>query len=133
MPKVDVQVSGTWRSDPGVELAANYVVTNAIANSGPQPLGRNLSSGNVTVNLIPPGTLYSDRRNNIDFRVAKILRFGRTRTQVGIDIYNVLNTDTVTAYNAAYVAPTATSPSSWLTPTTIATARYVKFNFQIDF
>ena len=64
------------------------MVTNAIANSGPQPLGRNLSSGNITVNLIAPGTLYGDRRNNIDFRVAKILRFGRTRTQVGLDLYN---------------------------------------------
>ena len=71
VPKVDVQVSGTWRSDPGTEIQANYVVTNAIANSGPQPLGRNLSSGNITVNLIPQGTLYSDRRNNIDFRVGE--------------------------------------------------------------
>jgi hypothetical protein len=133
LPKVDVQVSGTWRSDPGTEIQANYTVTNAIANSGPQPLGRNLSSGSITVNLIPQGTVYSDRRNNIDFRAAKILRFGRTRTQVGIDVYNVLNSDTVTLYNAAYVAPTATAPSNWLTPTGIATARYVKFNLQLDF
>ncbi|MEO8258962.1 MAG: carboxypeptidase regulatory-like domain-containing protein [Acidobacteriota bacterium] len=133
VPKVDLQVSATWRSDPGTELAANYVVNNAIANSGPQPLGRNLSSGNVTVNLIPNATLYSDRRNNIDFRAAKIFRFGRTRTQVGIDIYNVLNSDTVTAYNNSYLGPTATSPSVWLTPTGIATARYMKFNAQIDF
>jgi hypothetical protein len=133
VPKVDVQVSGTWRSDPGNEIAANYVVSNAVANSGPQPLGRNLSSGNITVNLIPNATLYSDRRNNIDFRVAKILRFGRTRTQVGIDIYNVMNSDTITAYNAAYVAPTATAPSSWLVPSAVATARYIKFNAQIDF
>ena len=58
VPKVDVQVAATWRSDPGTEIQANYVVTNAIANSGPQPLGRNLSSGNITVNLIPQGTLY---------------------------------------------------------------------------
>ena len=116
MPKVDVQVSGTWRSDPGTEIQANMVVTSAIANSGPQPLGRNLSSGNITVNLIPQGTLYSDRRNNIDFRVSKILRFGRTRTQVGIDIYNILNSDTITSYNTAYVAPTATAGSNWLTP-----------------
>ena len=105
-------------------------MTNAIAAPS---LGRNLSSGNVTVNLIPPSTLYADRRNNIDFRVAKILRFGRTRTQVGIDLYNVLNSDTVTAYNVSYVAPTATSPSVWLTPTGIATARYVRFNMQVDF
>jgi hypothetical protein len=133
LPKVDVQLSGTWRSDPGTEIQANETVTNAIANSGPQPLGRNLSSGNITVNLIPQGTLYSDRLNNIDFRAAKILRFGRMRTQVGIDVYNVLNSDTVTTYNLAYVAPTATASSNWLTPSTIATARFVKFNLQLDF
>ena len=46
------------------------------------------NAANVTVNLIPPGALYGPRRNNLDFRVAKILRYGRTRTQVGIDIYN---------------------------------------------
>ena len=45
-------MAATWRSDPGPALVANYTVTNAIANSGPQPLGRNLSSGNITVNLI---------------------------------------------------------------------------------
>jgi hypothetical protein len=41
------------------------------------------NAANVTVNLIQPGTLYGSRRNNLDFRVAKILRYGRTRTQVG--------------------------------------------------
>ncbi len=133
VPKVDVQLSGTWRSDPGTEIQANYVVTNAIANSGPQPLGRNLSSGNITVNLIPQGTLYSDRRNNIDFRAAKLLRFQRMRLQVGIDVYNVLNSDTVTSYNLAYIAPTATAGSNWLTPTGIATARFAKVNVQVDF
>jgi len=91
-------------------------------------LGRNLSSGNVTVNLIQPGTLYADRRNVLDFRAAKIFRFGRARTQVGIDIYNVTNTDVVTSYNNAYVPNGA-----WRTPTTIQPARYVKLNAQIDF
>jgi len=133
VPKADVQVSATWRSDPGTEIQANYVVTNAIANSGPQPLGRDLSSGNITVNLIPQGTLYSDRRNNIDMRVAKILRFRQTRTLVGVDIYNILNSDTITSYNFAYVAPTATAPSNWLAPSGIATARFVKFTIQVDF
>jgi hypothetical protein len=128
VPKLDIQVSGTWRSDAGPELQANYVVTTAIANSGPQPLGRNLSSGNVTVNLIPNGTLYGDRRNNIDLRVSKILRFGRTRTQVGVDVYNITNGDYVNTYNNAYVPNGA-----WLVPSTIATARYAKFTAQIDF
>src|SRR4030095_13578597 len=82
VPKIDLQVSGTWRSDPGPDLAANYVVSNAIAAPC---LGRNLSSANVTVTLIPPGTVYGARQNNLDLRIAKILRFSRTRTQVGMD------------------------------------------------
>ena len=31
VPKVDIQISATWRSDPGEELRADYVVTNAVA------------------------------------------------------------------------------------------------------
>ena len=102
MPKIDLQVSGTWRSDPGPELAANYVVTNAIALPS---LGRNLSSGNVTVNLVEPGTLYGARINNVDMRVAKIFRFRGTRAQVGVDIYNLLNTDVVTPTTTATARP----------------------------
>ena len=125
VPKVDLQVSGTWRSDAGDELRADYVVTNAIAAPS---LGRNLSSGNVTVNLIPRGTLYGSRKNNFDIRVAKILRFGSTRTQVGVDIYNLMNSDAVTTYNNGY-SPTG----AWLTPTAIAPARYARLNLQLDF
>jgi hypothetical protein len=131
IPKADVQVAATWRSDPGPAITANYVVTNAIANSGPQPLGRNLSSGNITVNLIPPGTLYGDRINNLDFRVAKVFRYHRTRMQAGVDIYNILNSDAVTTYSAGYVPPPTTV--AWPTPATILAARYAKISVQVDF
>jgi hypothetical protein len=130
IPKVDVQVSGTWRSDPGDELRADYVVTSAAARPS---LGRDLSSGNVTVNLVPRGTLYGARVNNMDLRIAKIFRFGGTRAQFGADLYNLLNTDVVTAYNNGYTAPTATQGSIWLTPTAILPARYVRLNMQLDF
>jgi len=130
VPKVDVQASLTWRSDPGDELRADYVVTSAIARPS---LGRDLSAGNVTVNLVPRGTLYGSRVNNVDIRLAKILRFGQYRTQFGMDVYNLLNNDAVTAYNNGYTAPTAGRPSVWLTPTAILPARYVRLNMQIDF
>jgi hypothetical protein len=61
------------------------------------------------VNLIAPQTYFADRRNNIDFRVAKIFRYNRTRTQVGVDIYNVTNTDVITGFNQGFVAG-----GSWL-------------------
>ena len=129
IPKVDVQVSGTWASIPGASLSANFVATNAWIAAGPQPLGRNLSgAANVTVNLIEPFTIFADRRNNIDFRVAKILRYGRTRTQVGLDLYNLTNTDVVTGYNESFVAG-----GPWLRPTAIQPARYARISAQIDF
>jgi hypothetical protein len=82
----------------------------------------------VTVNLIEPGTLYANRRNNIDVRLAKILRIAGTRTQVGVDVYNLMNTDAVTGFNNGY------SPNgAWLTPTSIAPARYARINVQLDF
>src|ERR1044071_100186 len=125
IPKADVQASLTWRSDPRDELRADYVVTSAVAQAS---LGRPLSSGNVTVNLIPRGTLYGSRVNNIDVRLAKILRFGQYRTQVGVDVYNVTNNDSVTMYNNGYSAPSAGRPSVWLTPTQILPARYIRLN-----
>src|SRR4029079_18794444 len=130
IPKADVQVSGTWSSTPGNTLAANYTVTSAIAllNNTPQPLGRGLSSGNVTVNLIEPNTIFADRRNNIDFRIAKIFRYNPARHQVGVDIYNVTNTDVVTSYNESF-----TPGGKWLTPTGIQPARYPRISAQFDF
>jgi hypothetical protein len=127
IPRIAVQVSGTWASNPGQSLAANYTVANSAVKTS---LLRDLSNSaaNVSVNLIPPSTLYSDRRNNLDFRVSKILRYGRTRTQVGLDIYNVTNTDVVTGFNQTFVPG-----GSWLTPTDIQPARYMRANVQFDF
>ena len=110
---------------PGPQLAANYRDQCEIA-AGPQPLNR-VRRLQRHGELDPAGTLYADRRNNLDFRVADP-RFGRTDS-VGLDIYNVTNTDVVTSYNQAF-SPTSTT---WLTPTGIQPARYVKVSGQFDF
>jgi hypothetical protein len=123
-------VSGTWVSIPGDSLRADFTVTNPWIAAGPQPLGRLLSGAPTrTVNLIAPATLWGERNNNIDLRVAKILRFGGTRTQIGVDIFNLVNADTVTNYNYGFVP----GSSSWLTPTTIVPARYARISVQFDF
>jgi hypothetical protein len=129
IPRLDVQVSGTWRSNPGDSLAANFVVNNATANAGPQPLGRNLSDGNVTVNLLEPNTLFAERQNVLDFRIAKIFRYGRTRAQVGVDIYNALNNDVATTQTQTF----STTSTAWLRPTAILPARFARISAQFDF
>jgi hypothetical protein len=131
IPRIDLQVSGTWRSNPGDSLDANFVTTDTYLrnNPGPQPLGRNLSDGSVTVNLLEPFTLFAERQNVLDFRVAKIFRYGRTRSQVGFDIYNALNNDVATAQTETF----STTSTAWLRPTAIIPARYVRISAQFDF
>jgi hypothetical protein len=137
IPKVGVQVSGTFRSDPGGLLAAVYSVNSAIANQGPQPLGRNLSNNVpfVLVNLIAPGTLYGDRVNELDFKVTKILKLGRTRTMVAMEMYNALNSDAILTRNQFFNPniPPGSGPSAWLAPQSVLTPRFLKLSAQVDF
>ena len=127
IPRVDVQVSGTFQSKPGAQLQANYGVPNALVVPS---LGRNLAGNlpNVTVNLIEPGTLYGDRVNQLDLRVGKILKFGRVRTNVGIDVYNVFNASPILIYNSAFI-----QNGPWLTPISVMTARFARIGAQVDF
>ena len=124
IPRIEVQVAGTFQSIPGGLLPANYVLTTAEAA---RSLGRPLagSAANMTVNVIEPGAAYGERINQVDLRFGKILRFGRTRTNVSLDIFNALNIDTVTAQNNNYA-------TLWR-PTTILQARFFKVSAQIDF
>ena len=127
VPKVDVQLAATFQSKPGAMLAANYAAPNAIVAPS---LGRDLSgnAANVTVNLVAPGTQYGDRVNQLDCRVAKTLKYGRSRTLLALDIYNALNSSAVLTYNNTYVPA-----GPWLQPLTILTPRFFKFTAEIEF
>ena len=129
LPKVDVQVSSTFQSIPGTPISANKVYQNAEVRPS---LGRDLSAGaaNVTVNLVHPGTVYGDRLNLLDLRFGKVLKFGRTRSVISLDLYNTLNSSAVIGENTTYVNAT---PTGWRIPTSIVPARFAKFSLQLDF
>jgi len=127
VPKIDVQVSGTMQSIPGATLAANFNVPTATAA---QSLGR-LLAGNAafaSVNLVAPGSVLGDRVNQLDLRAGKVLRFGHTRMQVGVDLYNALNSSAIQTYNQTFI-----QNGNWLTPTLILPARFAKLTAQVDF
>ena len=139
MPRVDVLISATMRSQPattpagavamnGTSLAANYNVSNAIVQA---QLGRPLVGGaqNVSVNLLKPGQQYQDRLNAVDVRFAKTLRFGQRRADVGIDLYNLFNGNTATGYDQGF----GTDGATWLRPTAVLNPRFVRFNVTFDF
>jgi hypothetical protein len=127
IPRIDVQLSATFQSKPGAMLAANYAASNAEVVPA---LGRNLSgnAANVTVNLVAPGEMYGDRINQLDVRVAKVVRYRGSRTQIALEIYNTLNSSAVLTYDNTFVPGGA-----WLQPQTILTPRFLKIAAEFDF
>jgi hypothetical protein len=140
IPKIDVLISGTVRSQPPLQLTASWQVPNSViaASLGHLPVGAT-ATGTTTLQLLPlsdSNKLYADqRRTQIDMRFAKVLRFGRTRSDIGIDLYNLLNTNYATGFNTTYVYTTDNTarPAGWGTPTGIFQPRFVRFNFTLDF
>jgi hypothetical protein len=132
IPKIDVLFATTFRSDQGGKLAANYTIPFAVAQAG--GLTHAYANGvSPVVNLIQPGALYGDRVNELDFKLAKVLRFGRTRTNVGFEVYNALNSADTLTYNQTYNPNTPAGPGGWLQPTQIMTPRFFKVTAQFDF
>jgi hypothetical protein len=128
VPKIDVQLSASYQGVPGRERAANYTATNATI----APLiGRNLSGGAATksVQLLAPQQFFDDRLNLLDMRFGKIFRFGTRRAQVSLDLFNVLNNNSLQNANSTYNGPT----SPWEIPTQIPGARLMKITGQFEF
>ena len=132
VPKVDVLVSGTLRSDQGAPLSANWNAPVALVSAA---LGRPAAVAGTTVpiSLVRPGEVWGDRVNALDLRFAKILRFGRVRYNVGIDIINATNADTILTYTQTFNPAIVSGAGSWLAPTSVLTPRFVKVGAQIDF
>jgi hypothetical protein len=142
VPKIDVLVSASMRSietspggtaSNGLSLAANYVVRNDIIVQSLGRLPANAAANqNTTLNLLKPGELYTlSRINLVDMRFAKILRFAGRRTDVGIDLYNLFNSNVTTAYQQTYEYQT--NGAAWLTPTAIAAPRLARFHVTFNF
>ena len=124
IPKVDVQVSGTFQNQPGAQLAANIVNFPAASTT----LGRAFTGAPTGrgFNLVPAGEVFIERLNQIDFRIAKLFRLNTTRTSINFDFYNVTNSNSVLTENATFGA-------AWRTPQSILLPRLFKISAQFDF
>jgi hypothetical protein len=115
-------------------VTANWQVPNTTIQpllGGTLPPGL-LATGNSTINLIDSDhRIYADnRRTQVDMRFAKVLRFGRTRTDVGVDLWNLFNTNYATGYQGTF---TTASDSTWGQPNAIYPPRFVRLNFTVTF
>ena len=146
VPKIDVLLSGTFRSLPypgnefpsvqsqslGGTATGLFLGIPGVDNTN---LGRPLASGIPVefLQIVEPGKLYGDRLSSIDLRFGKILRYGNNRTMINFDIYNLLNSNTTEVFQRTYSPPSTTPRSTYLDPLQIMSARFFKISAQFDF
>ena len=70
-------------------------------------------------------------------KFAKNIRFANRRLQLGVDVYNIFNSDAITGYNGTYTIDNPNTPTveanGWLDPQSLISPRYVRFQVQFDF
>ena len=122
----DFAAGVSYQDLPGVPISADHVVTNAaIAPS----LGRDLAAGvraTRTVQLIEPHTMRENRRRQLDLRVTRSFRVGRSRVLGTFEAFNALNANSVLRLTTRYGA-------AWLRPNEIVVGRLLKVGTQITF
>jgi len=79
------------------------------------------------VPLVPPGTMYGARLNQVDVRVAKDFKLqAGVSVQGYVDVYNLLNGNTTLAQNNTF-------GPLWQNPTAFLGARQGKFGVLVKF
>ena len=131
IPKIDVQLGASYQSIPGIEYSAVYAAPNSDVSRPVDQggLGRLPSGGVITgttsLNVIAPGTTYGPRFNQIDLRLGKVVRFSNRKAVVSLDMFNILNDDTISGASATY--------ATWLAPTSVVAPRLFKVSLTFDF
>jgi hypothetical protein len=115
---LDFQIGATLQSYAGLPLAVNWAVPANLF-----PGGRTQS---VTVNLVPPGSKYLERWNQLDFSVRRVFRLGKVRVDGALDIFNALNTNVVLSENQNF-------GSTLGQPQAILQGRLLRISNQIKF
>jgi hypothetical protein len=125
------RTSATLKSLPGPQITAAATYTSAqIDQLG---LGRPLAGSvpTLTIDLVPPGTMYGERLTQVDWRLSKALQlWGTRRLNLNFDLFNLFNESTVLNQNNSYAV---TGASSWLYPTLVVGGRLMKVSGQLNF
>ena len=122
IPRIDVQVSGTFQNLPGAELTASNNTAVATTTLG-RPFA--LNAPFRAFNIVRSGDVFIERLNQIDLRVGKLFRMAGTRTAINFDFYNVMNSNSV-------ISEVNTFGAGWRRPTSILQPRLFKMNLQFD-
>jgi hypothetical protein len=167
IPKVDVLVSTVFQMVPGAAIGASFTYnknditwnaasagratepcTGAAAAAGTGCLGTARNTQTVVVPLLLANEIMGERTTIFDLKLAKNIRFQNKRATVGVDIYNVFNSDAINSYNGTISGsfvngvwvPAVDNPATpnndgnqWLNPTGLVSPRFVRLSVQFNF
>lgn len=106
---------------PGPDISANFNITSAIAG---QQL--NTPGGTIAIDLLPPEVYFLPYQRKVDLRFMRRFQQGRVRIAPLVDIFNLLNANTVTAVNQTCCS------SRYMDITGIMQARFARFGVELD-
>jgi hypothetical protein len=154
IPWVDVLVSSVFQSLPGVNIGASltYNKDQVIWASAAQSrltmpcsnaangVGCFGITGNTTTANIPlllSNEIIGERTTLFDVKFAKNIRFANKRAVIGVDIYNVANSDAIQGYNGTYTVDNPATPAvevnNWMQPTSVVQPRFARLSVQFSF
>lgn len=131
----DFQVSATYQNISGIPITASRTFTNAEIRPS---LGRDLGqcrgaatcNANVVVDMIPNGSVFEDRLQQVDLRLTRSFRIARARIRGNADFYNLFNAGDVLNMTTRHAGATG---GQWLQPIQILGGRMFKVSAQLDF
>jgi len=131
----DFQVSATYQNIAGIPITASRAFTNAEIRPS---LGRDLGqcrgaatcNGTVVIDMMPNGTTFEDRLQQVDVRFTRSFQAARARIRANADFYNLFNAGDVLNMTTRFAGPTG---GNWLRPIQILGGRMFKFSAQLDF
>jgi hypothetical protein len=163
VPKIDILVSSVFQSLPGAEQTAQFTFSKDQVTWGtasratlpcPPPPPGAPSNGvgcffsaqggtlaqptatTVPVQLLLSNELFGERVTTFDVKVAKNIRFSGRRLNVGVDVYNVVNSDAISSYNSNFVIDnpaTEANENTWLQPMGLVSPRFLRLQIQFNF
>jgi hypothetical protein len=143
-----VRVSGSWQNLQGYNSGVDghttgapsygsaFLITRATrypANCpAPCPANTlvlpNLTLPSLTVPLQPYGSVFTERVNEVELRIAKTFRRGRISLEPRFDVFNLLNSDTAIAWRSVNYGT-----STYLQPSAVPPARFFGFSVQVGY
>jgi carboxypeptidase family protein len=132
---LDFQVSTIYINNPGIPIIASRAFANAeVRPSLDRDLGQcrgaPTCTGTLTIDMVPPNTVFEDRVNLVDLRLTRTFRLTRIRVRGNADVYNLFNASDVLNMTTRF---SGTTGGQWLQPIQILGGRMFKFSGQLDF